>query len=512
MTFQLDIPHDAIPIGYSWLRKQYELNPLPHWVESYVGTAAEKREVERDGRSLRILPKRTRIPESWLGQLEFAIRNEGLDLPLLRQLFRKIDPASIVSSIQEHPTSKHLRKIWYLYEEITQQELMLPGLSQGNYVDLLDSKIYFAGSAVKCPRQRINVNLLGDLEFCGFVRRTPSLETRVETDLVAQCREVIARFPPELFERAMNYLYRKETKSSFEIENEKPDQARSTKFLAMLKTAGRVESLRPEFLIELQNLIVDPRFASPGYRDATGEQIYVGQSVGLGKDLVHFVGPKPEDTSELMEAWMNASNQILNDTKSHPIVGAAIIAFGFVFIHPFNDGNGRIHRFLIHHVLAKRGFAPDSMVFPVSAIMLKQPRAYDTALESFSIPLMERVEYEQDGFGTMTVTNETADLYRSIDYTVIVEALFDFVAETIRTELPGEFEFLESYDAARTKMKEIVDLPDRVADLFIRLLLQNRGSLSRSKRDAHGFERLEDNEIQELEKAVRAAFQMSSDL
>ena len=41
-----------------------------------------------------------------------------------------------------------------------------------------------------------------------------------------------------------------------------------------------------------------------------------------------------------------------------PILAAALIAFGSVFIPPFEDGNGRIHRFLIHHVLAEKGFAP----------------------------------------------------------------------------------------------------------------------------------------------------------
>jgi hypothetical protein len=31
----------------------------------------------------------------------------------------------------------------------------------------------------------------------------------------------------------------------------------------------------------------------------------------------------------------------------------ALLGFGFMFVHPFEDGNGRIHRFLIHHCLAK---------------------------------------------------------------------------------------------------------------------------------------------------------------
>jgi len=47
---------------------------------------------------------------------------------------------------------------------------------------------------------------------------------------------------------------------------------------------------------------------------------------------------------------------------------------GFVLIHPFEDGNGRIHRFLIHHVLARRGFTPQGLLFPVSAVMLHDRR------------------------------------------------------------------------------------------------------------------------------------------
>ena len=44
---------------------------------------------------------------------------------------------------------------------------------------------------------------------------------------------------------------------------------------------------------------------------------------------------------------------LLKDSDFHPILTSTIIAFGFVFIHPFVDGNGRIHRYLIHDTLAK---------------------------------------------------------------------------------------------------------------------------------------------------------------
>ncbi len=48
-----------------------------------------------------------------------------------------------------------------------------------------------------------------------------------------------------------------------------------------------------------------------------------------------------------MVAFATSEAQVLD-----PIVSAAILAFGFVYIHPFEDGNGRLHRYLFHHVLA----------------------------------------------------------------------------------------------------------------------------------------------------------------
>ena len=58
----------------------------------------------------------------------------------------------------------------------------------------------------------------------------------------------------------------------------------------------------------------------------------------------------------------------------HPVVRAALVSFGFVFIHPFGDGNGRIHRFLIHDFLGRDGVVPAGMALPVSAHTRHHPQ------------------------------------------------------------------------------------------------------------------------------------------
>ena len=187
------------------------------------------------------------------------------------------------------------------------------------------------------------------------------------------------------------------------------------------------------------------------------------------------------------------------------MVHAAAVAYGFVFLHPFEDGNGRIHRFLIHNILARRGFTPEGIMFPVSASMLKNLADYDASLEAFSRPLMPLVEYSLDEEGRMTVQNDTARWYRYIDMTPQAEALFRFIERTIDTELVEELAFLANYDQTKKAIQEIVDMPDRQIDLFIRFCLQNNGRLSARKRAGH-FEFLSDEEIARMEQAVQSAY------
>jgi len=303
--------------------------------------------------------------------------------------------------------------------------------------------------------------------------------------------------------RALTYLYTKETKSSHAIEHIRPTSTRIERFAALLQLAEREDFCQEQRLVELQNRIVDPRFREDAYRTV---QNYVGEAIGWRQERVHYVCPRPEDVPGLM-AGLIAAHACMERGGIAPIVHAAVVAYGFVFIHPFEDGNGRIHRFLIHNVLARRGLTPPGLMFPVSATMLKHRASYDASLEAFSHPLRKLVEYELDDDGRMTVRGDTRRWYRAIDLTAQAEALFAFIEATIDTELAEELAFLAHYDRAREGLRDLGDLPDRAIDLFIRFCLQNEGRLSERKRERH-FAFLGDEEIAKMERVVHSAYDL----
>ncbi|MBN8247372.1 MAG: hypothetical protein J0L84_08005 [Verrucomicrobia bacterium] len=59
-------------------------------------------------------------------------------------------------------------------------------------------------------------------------------------------------------------------------------------------------------------------------------------------------------------------------------------------------------------------------------------------------------------------------------------------------------------------MRDVVDLPNRHADLFVRLCLQNQGTLSKGKRQLPEYAMLSDHEIAGLEAAVAEAFALTT--
>ena len=212
----------------------------------------------------------------------------------------------------------------------------------------------------------------------------------------------------------------------------------------------------------------------------------------------------PEDLSSLIDgmiAFDRGPAQALD-----AVIAAAMLAFGFVYVHPFEDGNGRIHRYLIHHVLAERGFNPPGVVFPVSAAILDRIDDYRQVLESYSRRLLPLIEWEPTPEFNVRVLNDTGDFYRYFDATPHAEFLYGCVQKTIEEDLPAETRFLQRYDDFRRQVEAFLDMPERLIDLLFRFLSQNDGHLSQRAR-AQEFSELTDEEAQRVETIYSQSFE-----
>lgn len=432
--------------------------------------------------------------------LIFALKYDGVDLVALARLFRVLDRDALARRITEQPTSKYARRIFFLCEWLTGEALPIADLSKGNYAPVLDPEEHFVASGRPVARYRVVDNMLGDAGFCPIVRRTPTLKAAIRKDLGARALEITRAIDPLLLSRAISFLYTKETRSSFAIEREKIEPgARMERFLAQLAAVGDRALDSEALLTELHRAFVDPRYAEDGFRKPGAREVYVGQTMGFF-EKIHHVGARSESTPELMAAWARM-RQVKG--PGGPVLEAACRAFGFVFIHPFGDGNGRIHRLLLHNVLALRGYLPPRLVVPISAVLLADPQGYDWALESFSRRVMPLVDYKLDADGELTIRNDTDDLYRYPELTAVCEASFGWLERAIEVDLVAELDFLRRFDEVRDRMRTVVEMPDRKEQSFIKICLGNGGKLSAGKR--RHFAELDDDTVARLEAIVRGA-------
>lgn len=251
-------------------------------------------------------------------------------------------------------------------------------------------------------------------------------------------------------------------------------------------------------LERLQRIVIgDARFVQLGLRTGGG---FVGTHDRDTKEpLPEHICAKAEDLENLVDGIAHYDSLVL-DLGLDPVVAAAAIAFGFVYVHPFVDGNGRLHRWLIHHVLAQAGFNPPGLVFPVSAAILRQIDKYRRVLQSYSRPLLSFIEWTPTPEGNVQVLNDTADYYRYFDATAHAEFLYECVEQTVEHDLPDEVAHLQAYDRFARAVENIVDMPNQQIELLWHFLRQGKGVLSKRARtnEFAALTEVEVNKIQEL--------------
>ena len=436
------------------------------------------------------------------GHLEFLLKHDVADLLVLKRLFDALPKAEIEALVRAAPTAAHVRRAWFLCETLTGRTLDVEDAPRVPAIDLLDPKLYFTGKPRLSKRHRVRDNLLGTGRYSPVIRRTPALEQSLVLDLTARARDTVGRTGGQLVARAASFLLLADSRASFQIEGERPPRNRLERWGRAVLQAGK-NTLTLDEIIRLHNVLIeDRRFVHAGLRSGG---VYVGERDQLGDPLPEFIGARAQDLSELMQAMLEANDRMRGDGLD-PVLQAAATAFGFVYVHPFEDGNGRLHRCLIHHVLAERRFTPAGMVFPVSSVMLDRIDDYRTTLHGHTAPLMPFIEWRPTPERNVEVLNDTADLYRYFDCTQAAEFLFACVQRTVDEDLPREIDYLRRHDMALQRIMEAVEMPDRVAEDLVMFIRQNRGALSKRRREGE-FRQLSDAEVRRIERIVADAFE-----
>lgn len=494
-------PEEGIIVGYGALIDFYKLPvPLPHNL-AIIG----KKNKNYKTSSWIVFGPKYQPAETLAAQLTFSLKYEGINLLFFKKLFEKISKKEVVKVIQQEYSGQYMRKVWFLYEWLMQDKLPIPNLRIKNFVPLLDEELqYCSAISINSGRHRIKNNLPGVPDFCPLIHKTEKLEKYIHENLSKKTNAVINNIHKDILLRTSAFLLLKDSKASFTIEGEIPTQNRAVRWGRAIGQAGSKELSKIELLRLQQIVIENSKFIKMGYRTECG---FVGEhDRSTGEPIPDHITAHWRDLDVLMTGLLNAAKK-MEDNLFPPVLSAAKIAFGFVFIHPFVDGNGRLHRYLIHHLLATTKFTPQGIVFPVSAAILEKINDYQKVLESYSHPLLDFIEWKKTPKNNVEVLNETIDFYRYFDATKQAEFLFDCVDDTIKNIIPNEVDYLQKYDAMKRWMDDRFQMPDKMVALLVLFLEQNKGLLSKRAKQKE-FKVLTDKEAKEIEKNYKVYFEI----
>lgn len=503
-------------VGFMTLASCYGIAlAQPLRVESTIGTARVRR--EGVGHVQNKYPSSYRPADDFAGHFEFGLKYEEIHLEFFARLFAKTGPQPIEDWCRREPFGQYARRTGFLYEWLRGERLDVPDVTNGGYVDAISSKSYLTRrDPIRARRWRVNNNLPGTAEFCPVVRRTGALQEALQFDLRAALGELDQTFGPDILLRTASWLTFKESRASFLIEKEADQADRIQRFAHVIaQHCGHIENpLSNASLQSLQAGILGQDAIGLGLRRSP---VFVGQAT-MREDIVHYIAPHCADLAQLL-AGLNEFEVSTRGAES--LARAAVLAFGFVYIHPMRDGNGRIHRFLINDTLIRDKAVPDGVILPVSATITSSidfRAGYDRTLEVFSRPFMRRyatayrfgelVTYE-DGTPSNFLFDDYEDArfaWRYPDLTEHVLYTANVVKHTIRTEMADEARVLVIFQRAQEQLKEVLEMPNQDANRIIRSIKENGWKVSGKLKN--GYPQLDDDSVaQRVVEAVRSAFE-----
>lgn len=442
--------------------------------------------------------------DTFRGHFEFGLKYERLNFECFSRVFERIDPQEITDWLAAEPTGAYARRTAFLYEWFTAVKLDAPDTAANvGYVNAIDADLYLTASrATNNKRWKVRDNLPGPRSCCPLVYLGPAANRDWIYDVRAGVERLNTTYGVDLLLRSAVWLTLKESRASFAIEHEQAQNDRVKRFAAAIdELSGRMEGpLSDDGLQQLQNAILGTAVLRLGIRQSP---VFVGQSSIHGQ-VVHYIAPSAPEVQDMLQGLRDFESR----TRSqNTLARTAAVSFAFVYLHPLSDGNGRVHRFLLNHLLAVDGMVSANLIIPVSAAIVDTPAgraAYDGVLESFSKPLMRRYDRAYrfasqqvypDGVTSdfeFSADKDALHAWRYLDLTAHVRYVSDLLRTTVEHEMAREATALRDNDAARDAIKQLIEMPDADADRIIASLRGNgwmvSGKLRRDQPDIFSAE------------------------
>jgi len=144
-----------------------------------------------------------------------------------------------------------------------------------------------------------------------------------------------------------------------------------------VEETSRARSITPQHVIDIHEALMGD---APN-ADIAGQIREIQNWIG-GNDYnpcgATFVPPPADEVARLLGDLCHLSNS----DHLPPLIQAGVAHAQFETIHPFEDGNGRTGRALIHVLLRRRGLAP-SYVPPISVVLAADKDRYVQGLAQF---------------------------------------------------------------------------------------------------------------------------------
>lgn len=485
MRGQVDLkrPEGAIWGGYAALVEMLKLDvPLRRGVALVSGSSHRPPRPFAGDPRVTIREERGRTATDPVAALRFALAREEPDLLVLRKAIHALGEQRVCAAVRAAPTSEPMRRLWAYAEFFLDMKLDIAPVRVAS-IDLVERDRYHVVAGLRAPGSGVVINLPGGPDFCPLVARAAggASSARIQRHAAALFG---AQDDPDFRRRAEAWLIAADRRATYEIEGEK---AVSSDLATLERAARRVAAgpLDANAVESMQRAFFERVRAgdATGLRAQAGEEAFVGRRGPDQTPIPEHVGARGQDVPALMKGLFAFWEKTLADREFDPLVRAACLSFGFAQIHPYRDGVGKLHRFLLEEALARGAGVRAPFAMAIQADIA----GYRAALRAMREPILDRVDWTTTEKHGLRILSDSGDFYRFPQLDEAVGFCTRAVERALCVEAPDEIDMLRRHDAAleeiRGRLRHFGSAMrvDQI-DMAVTLARENGGRIGADKR------------------------------